>query len=273
MSLKQVVERYKVLNYIHNGVYTGSGEPNAVWMRDHANDNGRKIATRVVTHDDIVKSPQMSGVTDSVIDPVDCPGADPQLRILHGPYETNPGWTKKAFEEGNNKGIVLRIDYGKSSFLFLGDPEPEAMEPMGQFHSGTDALKVDVFLASHHGSDNGTTPAEMKALSPQIGVISMGPAERKGEWTAYQYGHPRKVAVDLIAEAVNRSRAKPKDVFVATGQFTFVKTHMTKAIYATGWDGTVVVEADQRRAHRGQGRRSYCDGGSIGRHDAGDCKS
>jgi beta-lactamase superfamily II metal-dependent hydrolase len=246
VSLRAVVERYTVSNYVHNGVYTGSGSRNAVWMRDHANDNGRRIAQRAVTHDDVAGSPGRRGVTDGTIDPVSCPGADPRLSILHGPYRTNPGWPEEAFEDGNNKGIVLRIDYGAASFLFLGDLETEALDEMVRFYAGTPMLEVDVFLASHHGSHNGTTPGQMAALSPRIGVISMGrPTDRADEFTAWNFGHPRKVAVDLMVAAVKDSRAVPKDVQVATRPREFFTMRMTKALYATGWDGTVVIEADQ----------------------------
>lgn len=244
-SLQEVVERFNVSNYIHNGVYDGSGDDNAVWMRDHANDNGRKIAKRAVTHQDIAKSADRTGITDSVIDPVNCPGADPKIRVLHGPYRTNPGWTTESFEDGNNKGIVVRIDYGTSSFLFLGDLETEALEEMVNFYAGTNTLNADVFLASHHGSYNGTTASLMSALSPQMGVISMGTPARHAHWTAWAYGHPRADAVNLMVPAIKRSRSAPKDVLVATAVEKFSKVRMAKALYATGWDGTVIIEADQ----------------------------
>ena len=53
--------------------------------------------------------------------------------------------------------------------------------------------------------------------------------------------HPRRAVVELVANAVS----KPRDqviVKVADGQKTFSDLAIEKAVYATGWDGTVVVE-------------------------------
>ena len=91
-----------------------------------------------------------------------------------------------------------------------------------------------------------------------MAVISMGPPDREAMWTAVAYGHPRKVAVDMIAAALEEShssqsnRSPSVNVKVATkagskgaaSQGEFVPESMSKAIYATGWDGTVVVSAD-----------------------------
>jgi competence protein ComEC len=112
---------------------------------------------------------------------------------------------------------------------------------------------VDVFHVAHHGSYNGTSPDLIAAVSPKIAVISMGPPNRNAAWTAVAYGHPRKVAVDMLAASADlQSRSPAIEVSVATkaGSNTgpskgeFVSEQMSKAIYATGWDGTVVISAD-----------------------------
>jgi hypothetical protein len=111
---------------------------------------------------------------------------------------------------------------------------------------------MDYHIA-HHGSYNGTSPPLVKAVSPTMAVISMGPPDRDAMWTAVAYGHPRKVAGDMIAAALKENGRSPSlYIKVATkagskgaaSQREFVKESMTKAIYATGWDGTVVVSAD-----------------------------
>ena len=257
-SLRAVVEKCKVSNYIHNGVYDGSGEEDARWVRSHANDNGRKINLRAVTHDDIVKNAKRTGITDGVIDPVNCSRADPQISVLFGPYDKNPGWPPEEFANGNNQGIVIRIDYGASSFLFLGDLEIAALNTLVDYYAGTKTLDVDVFLVSHHGSYNGTTRSLLKALSPQIGVISVGPAVQRDGYTAWTHGHLRKVAVDMIVSELSLSRSAPKTVSVAVGQHHFVSETISKALYATGCDGSVIVEADHK------GRFSVGDSPLIG---------
>ena len=246
VSLDDVVKRYTVHNYIHTGVYDGhSGSGPANWMRNHANDNGRKIAQRAVDWEEIAKSPNRTGVSDDVIDPVKCAGSDPRIRVVHGQRDKKPAdWTNDDFRDANNGSLVIRIDYGKSSFLFLGDIETPAIDMMVDFYGNTKTLEADVFLASHHGSANGTSSL-MKAMAPQIGVISMGRADGRDGFTAWQHGHPRKVAVDLMVAGIKRSRSPPKTVRVAVGQREFVPMTISKALYATGWDGTVIVTADR----------------------------
>jgi competence protein ComEC len=248
VSLRRVVERYTVHNYIHTGLVDPphSGWRNATWMRDHANDNGRHTVLRTVTHDDVARISDRSGVSDDVIDPVKCAGGDPRIRIVHGPRAQNPGWSKDDYEDANNGSLIVRIDYGKASFLFLGDIETAAIETLVKFYEGTATLATDVFLASHHGSKNGTTASLMKALSPQIGVISVGHPDRKEQWTAWDHGHPNRTAVDLMAAGIKRSRPTPRSVLVASRQNSdYFAIPMDKALYATGWEGTVIVTADR----------------------------
>ena len=65
-------------------------------------------------------------------------------------------------------------------------------------------------------------------------------------WTASAYGHPRKTIIDLLQKHVSIGRPLAT-VQVASGVKTFTPMKITKAIYGTGWDGTVVLEADVYR--------------------------
>lgn len=71
----------------------------------------------------------------------------------------------------------------------------------------------------------------------------MGVPERMTNWTAWAYGHPRKGIVQQLASKVSGARPARK-VAVATGVRTFEKMLIRKAIFATGWDGSIVLEAD-----------------------------
>ncbi len=57
------------------------------------------------------------------------------------------------------------------------------------------------------------------------------------------YGHPRKLTYEKLIGSVSRSRPAT-NVDVATGERTFQTVTLTKAVYGTGWDGTIVLEAD-----------------------------
>jgi competence protein ComEC len=244
-ALRRVVENFAVKNYVHDGVLTGSGKTGANWMQQHANDNGRQIKMRKVEHRDIAARPRKEALTDSSIDPVDCAGTDPAIRVLHGPYEENPGWPDSAYENENNNSLVIRIDFGKASFLFTGDLEEEAIETMVGYFEGTRMLDADVYLVGHHGSHNGTTDSLLQAMTPKHAIISMGPSSDQSPWTAWAYGHPRRPIVDLLNRWTERSPFGPRQANVALGVRKFAPYTVSGSVYATGWDGTVVVAANQ----------------------------
>src|SRR6185312_2185829 len=154
------------------------------------------------------------GLSDAIIDAVNCPTVDPQIRVLSGKQAENPGWSDGDFENGNNKSLVIRIDYGHASFLFTGDLEEPAIETLVDYYSGTPMLDVDVWEVGHHGSANGVTASLLAAMSPEIAVMSVGLHDVDEVWTAYRYGHPRRSAGQLIEPALLFSRA-PVDEQVA----------------------------------------------------------
>jgi comEA protein len=83
-------------------------------------------------------------------------------------------------------------------------------------------------------------------MTPELAVISMGPADRQLSWTAWDYGHPRTEIVQILQDEITRTRTTPvqKEVGIKGEQFKTVA--ITKAVYATGWDGDVVLEADDQ---------------------------
>ena len=53
----------------------------------------------------------------------------------------------------------------------------------------------------------------------------------------FDYGHPRRYTVDLLASKMMRDRSQPKTVMVADRAADFGPDTVRRAIYATGWDG------------------------------------
>lgn len=86
----------------------------------------------------------------------------------------------------NNMSVVLRLDWGESSFLFTGDAEKEVEK---QILSGAYAeyLNVDVLKLGHHGSGTSSTANFLKAVTPRYGVISCGADN--------DYGHPHEKTI------------------------------------------------------------------------------
>ena len=92
--------------------------------------------------------------------------------------------------EANNSSIVLRIDYGETSFLFTGEAEREAEQVI--LNSGMD-LSATVLKVGHHGSDTSTTYPFLRAIMPQYAVISVG--------TDNSYGHPTEDTLSRLRDA------------------------------------------------------------------------
>lgn len=90
----------------------------------------------------------------------------------------------------NNTSIVLRIDYGQTSFLFTGDAEREAEQVI--LNSGAN-LKATVLKVGHHGSDTSTTYPFLREIMPQYAVISVG--------TGNSYGHPTEDTLSRLRDA------------------------------------------------------------------------
>ena len=81
----------------------------------------------------------------------------------------------------NNMSVVLRLDWGETSFLFTGDAE-KSEEKTILNSPYADRLNVDVLKMGHHGSRTSSSSAFLKAVSPTYYVISCGAGN--------DYGHP-----------------------------------------------------------------------------------
>ncbi|MBQ7097601.1 MAG: MBL fold metallo-hydrolase [Clostridia bacterium] len=104
-------------------------------------------------------------------------------RVLH---PKGGGYAGKNFH--NNSSLVLRVEYGKTVFMFTGDIEARAeREIMEKYNVECDVLKV-----AHHGSTTSSTKEFMVAADPTYGVISVGEGNR--------YGHPHNEILDLLQD-------------------------------------------------------------------------
>ena len=94
------------------------------------------------------------------------------------------------YSDTNDTSIVLRIDYGSTSFLLTGDMEKTAETDL--VNSGAN-LKADVLQVGHHGSSTSTGYAFLNAVLPEIGVISCGVNNK--------YGHPHEETLSILRDA------------------------------------------------------------------------
>ncbi len=236
-ALFKVAQAIPVRGYVHNGRprtdTSGAGK-----MLAHAEGESPPIPVKAITEADIVAA-GTRGVAGAIVDPLTCPRVDPRIRVLSGGYDGNSG----DLGNPNNHSLVIRVDYGRASFLFTGDLETGSIDRLVSRYSGTRALNVDVYVAGHHGAENGTTPVLLSRMTPEIAIISTGPPFRIGGKSAWEHGHPRVGTISLLEGAIVRARAAPVTIKVARAPHDFESHLLSDAIYGTAWDGDIVVSA------------------------------
>ena len=246
-GIQTVLSACRVKAYIDGGIVAGSGRKGVQFIRDHAEEY--QVQIREVKDEEIAALPSRTGLTDAIIDSITCSDCDPQIRILRGSMTTNPGWDPRDFDNLGNHSLVVRVDFGASSFLFTGDLEVPALETMLSYYRGTELLDVDVYLVGHHGSENGTTKELLDALSPSAAVIPVGKATfgagQARSFNTFTYGHPRRATIDLLDAALPSYRNSSIIAMVAEAPRHFIQREIRKAIYATAWDGTVILRAEK----------------------------
>jgi competence protein ComEC len=254
-GLKEVVSRYKVLNYIDNGHNNphGSGQ-NQIWMENHVASLGIKYES--ISYDKVTQGGNLHGLTDAIIDPV---GGiiDPKFTVYSGAY--GDGEISNLNDE-NNHSLVIKVTYGKASFLFMGDLELDGIKKvLAYYSSAPKELNADVMQVGHHGAKNATTDAWIKAVSPHYAVINCGkwdygmqlPDSTAEKFTTYAYAHPTKMAIDILQSDISDTRSNPIIVHVGLKgtasphiKPVFTTQTITKSIYATAWNGNIQIAAD-----------------------------
>jgi competence protein ComEC len=230
-----VLGEYKVDHLVTDGLVTSSGGRDQKSALGAAKSRG--IASEIIN----VRTIPAGGLTSPVIDPVACPDGDPDIRVMWGSVDASAvGWHYKDLENFNNQSVVVRISLGESSILITGDLELD--DGLLAKHAGTKALDVDVYQVGHHGSYNATSEQLLRALTPKLALIACGPFDRRQAWTAWAYGHPRAVTIDLLERALATAAPRRAAVVgVASGAKQFEGREIKAPIYATGWDSDVIV--------------------------------
>lgn len=87
--------------------------------------------------------------------------------------------------DSNNNSLVIRLQYGATSFLFSGDIEAEAMADLAAARLN---LASTVFQVPHHGSRYGLQREFLDQVNPRLVVISVGAKNN--------FGHPAREVLD-----------------------------------------------------------------------------
>ena len=112
------------------------------------------------------------------------------------------------YEEVNDNSIVLKVTYGKTSFLFMGDAMEDSENDI--MDSGYD-VNCTVLKVGHHGSETSTSYRFIYLSEPKYAVISCGKDN--------SYNHPNESVISRLTDA---------DV----------------TVYRTDNDGTVICKSD-----------------------------
>lgn len=90
----------------------------------------------------------------------------------------------------NDKSGMLKIVYGKTSFLFTGDAGEKAEKYYSMNYS--EFLQSDVLKAGHHGSKTSTSLQFLNYVKPQFAIISSGILNK--------FNHPSPEVIERLKE-------------------------------------------------------------------------
>jgi beta-lactamase superfamily II metal-dependent hydrolase len=108
--------------------------------------------------------PVASGLVDSLGASIDL-GSELRAQLLYYSPVAKGG-------EPNNTSLVLRLQYGGRSFLFVGDAETLAEKQLLARYK--DCLKSTVLKVGHHGSRTSSSEAFLQAVQPEYAVVMAG---------------------------------------------------------------------------------------------------
>jgi beta-lactamase superfamily II metal-dependent hydrolase len=141
-------------------------------------------------------------------------------------------WLENEAQTINGHSVVLRLSYRNVQALFSGDLNQKGEAHLLEVPGLPQKLSAQVFKAPHHGSHE-IAPAFLKAVRPQISVVSSGDEP--------DHGHPRARFLGLVGQA---SRSDEPLLFSTEIAATFVEV---EALPAAAAPDSTDPDAEQRR--------------------------
>lgn len=108
-----------------------------------------------------------------------------RLHVLHPPATL----LADTSSDVNNNSVVLRLEYRYFSVLLTGDIEQEGEEALLASGQAVDSLVLKV---PHHGGDNALSLPFVRAVNPQLAIISVGSENR--------FGHPGELTLEKLQD-------------------------------------------------------------------------
>jgi competence protein ComEC len=100
----------------------------------------------------------------------------------------------------NSQSVVLRLAYGKVSFLFTGDAGKEAEADM--LASGAN-VQAQVLKVGHHGSSSASSASFLAAVGPEAAIYGCG--------VGNSYGHPHAETITALEDVETKIYGTDKD--------------------------------------------------------------
>lgn len=126
-------------------------------------------------------------------------------------------------EDSNTNSIVLKLQYDKSRFLFLGDATGCTWNFISAFYKDhmKEALEGSILLLSHHGADSEQTNTKemLKTLKPVRCVVSTGRCKH--------YHHPRETVIQNSLELDSLQDIPPPGQPVPITSFRSIQVEVT----------------------------------------------
>jgi competence protein ComEC len=144
---------------------------------------------------------------------IDLGNAGIKLEVLNPPASLWVGTS----DDVNNNGVVLRLSWGKFSFLFTADIGEEVeFELIGQRAN----LKSTMLKVSHHGSKTSTSQQFLAAVNPEVAVISVGEDN--------SFGHPSPEVLERLIDRLGEDNVYRTDEdgtieFITDGEKLWVR--------------------------------------------------
>jgi competence protein ComEC len=127
--------------------------------------------------------------------------------------------TPPAIQEAadNNNGVVLRLDYGLTNFLFTADIQKEAE---GRLLRRGAPLDCTILKVAHHGSKSSTTESFLRRVRPRAAIISCGRYN--------DFGHPAGQTLRSLARrkaSVFRTDLNGAIEITSDGRACYIQTY------------------------------------------------
>jgi competence protein ComEC len=143
------------------------------------------------------------------------PSADARIYVLSPGCLGSSGHPRGGMRGLNNSSLVLKLQFGSTSFHFTGDMERPVEESVVELYG--EFLRASVLKVAHHGAGTGTSARFLDSVQPDHAVISVGMGN--------SFKHPSQVVVERIQRRGS-------------------------AVARTDRDGAVIFESDGAEVHR-----------------------